>query len=566
MVCMVQIPAANIPSYSTLLRDNELLWKENAGLRVQVDVLTQQVGDLMALVGDLRDEIRKLRGDPGRPDMKPAAKPSGMEKGTDPKGPGKKREGRGPARTRREPTVRTIEMEPPEGAVSAGYTEFLHQDLRVEAISEIIRRRMWRLPDGSVVTAPMPEDVAGHFGFGVRRLILQLYHSGQMTIPRIGELLDAVGLEISERQLVRFLHDGDESFRSEADDVLDAGLDCAPVVGVDDTGARHKGRNAATTVLQGLWFCAFATTGTKSRINFFEILQAGAGGYRINAAALEYMRAHKVREELVEALSSAEAKSFDGEEAWIGHLSALLPKTKGQGGSRRMRPATEAEEMETIHSRLTRLATEGALWGALVERGRLRETLVMADGARQFDVGDRVRCLVHAERVIHRLEARTDAFRAAKAAAQDAFWAIYASLKVYRQAPAADAKASISAAFDAMVSARSGWKALDSLLDRMAKDKALLLRALERPEAPLHNNDSENAIRCMVTRRKISSGTRSDAGRDCRDAFLGLMKTCRKLGIVFWDYLGARLKIPGIPGIPPLADLIRTRYAEMATA
>jgi hypothetical protein len=33
---------------------------------------------------------------------------------------------------------------------------------------------------------------------------------------------------------------------------------------------------------------------------------------------------------------------------------------------------------------------------------------------------------------------------------------------------------------------------------------------LERPEIPLHTNGSENDIRCQVTRRKVSAGTRSD--------------------------------------------------------
>ena len=61
----------------------------------------------------------------------------------------------------------------------------------------------------------------------------------------------------------------------------------------------------------------------------------------------------------------------------------------------------------------------------------------------------------------------------------------------------------------------------------------------------MHTNGSENDIRCQVTKRKVSGGTRSDVGRDCRDAFLGLAKTCAKLGIGFWDYLGDRLAVPG---------------------
>jgi hypothetical protein len=62
-----------------------------------------------------------------------------------------------------------------------------------------------------------------------------------------------------------------------------------------------------------------------------------------------------------------------------------------------------------------------------------------------------------------------------------------------------------------------------------------------------------------VIRRKVSAGTRSDGGRDCRDAFLGLAKTCAKHGVAFWDYLDSRLGVPGQPLIPPLPQLVRCR-------
>jgi hypothetical protein len=88
-----------------------------------------------------------------------------------------------------------------------------------------------------------------------------------------------------------------------------------------------------------------------------------------------------------------------------------------------------------------------------------------------------------------------------------------------------------------------------------------LLMVLDHPEIPLHTNGSENDIRCQVTKRHISGGTRTDIGGDCRDAFLGLAKTSRKLGVGFWDYLGARLGVCGGPTIPHLADLIRRRPA-----
>ncbi len=36
-----------------------------------------------------------------------------------------------------------------------------------------------------------------------------------------------------------------------------------------------------------------------------------------------------------------------------------------------------------------------------------------------------------------------------------------------------------------------------------------------------------------MIKRKISGGTRSD--QECRDAFLGLLLTCAKLGVSFWS-------------------------------
>jgi hypothetical protein len=83
-----------------------------------------------------------------------------------------------------------------------------------------------------------------------------------------------------------------------------------------------------------------------------------------------------------------------------------------------------------------------------------------------------------------------------------------------------------------------------------------LLRVLDRPEIPLHTNASESDIRAFVTKRKISGGTASDNGRDARDVMLGLAKTCAKLKVRFFDYLGARLAIPG-PSIPNLPTLVR---------
>jgi hypothetical protein len=123
----------------------------------------------------------------------------------------------------------------------------------------------------------------------------------------------------------------------------------------------------------------------------------------------------------------------------------------------------------------------------------------------------------------------------------------------------AGAMAALRARFDRIFTQNTGFIALDRLLKRLHANKSELLMVLDRPEIPLNTNGSENDIRCQVTKRKVSAGTRSDAGRDCRDAFLGLSKSCAKLGIAFWHYLGSRLTVSNLPNVPQLADLVRQR-------
>jgi hypothetical protein len=197
-----------------------------------------------------------------------------------------------------------------------------------------------------------------------------------------------------------------------------------------------------------------------------------------------------------------------------------------------------------------RTATEGALWGSVADHGLIADAVIISAGAGQFNVGHHALCWVHAERLIHSLIGFTEGQRAALERIRARLWWFYADLKTHGRDPSAAGKRALSRRFDRIFTARTEFVTLDRLLARLHANKDKLLVALERPD-----------IRCQVTRRKISAGTRSDAGRDCRDGFLGLMKTCDKLDVRFWDCLGSRLKVPDAPLIPPPPDLIRQRAA-----
>jgi len=367
------------------------------------------------------------------------------------------------------------------------------------------------------------------------------YHQGQVTVPRLVAQLQAIGVSISKRQLVRLLIAGQDEFLAESRDVLRAGLQTASWVSVDDTGARHQGVNGVCTQIGNDDFAWFGTTSSKSRLNFLDLLRAGHTDYVINEAALAYMREHALAGPSIARLAEHPEKQFADPAAWQAHLERL------------------GLTALTVTPDPVQIATEGAVWGSIHAHAFLRDTVIVSDDAGQFDIGHHALCWVHAERLIHKLDTFTEQQRVSQQRVRSLIWRFYADLKAYRTNPTPRRRGQLRARFDRIFARRTGFVTLDRLLARLRANKAELLAVLNRPDIPLHTNGSERDIRCQVTKRKVSGGTRSDVGRDCRDAFLGLAKTCAKLGIAFWDYLGSRCGIAGQPAVPPLADLIRCR-------
>src|SRR5208337_1468939 len=193
--------------------------------------LLEEQAEFRRTIGALRDEIARLKGGPGRPDIKPDTKPSGMEKASEaqPSDPSGERRRRGG--TRAKLTIheeRTLEADAPPGSRFKGYASSLMQDLMIRPHVTDFRRECWQTPDGTTVMAPLPAGVDGHFGPELRRFVLAQYHQGQVT------------------------------------------------------AARHKAKNGFCTQIGNAQFAWFGTTGSKSRLNFLELLRAGHGDYIVN--------------------------------------------------------------------------------------------------------------------------------------------------------------------------------------------------------------------------------------------------------------------------------------------
>jgi len=374
-------------------------------------------------------------------------------------------------------------------------------------------------------------------GAGLITYILDQYHQAQVTEPLLLEQLWEYGVDISSGQLHRILTENKDLFHQEKAEVLAAGLEESRYIGTDDTGARHQGKNGYCTAIGNDLFSYFESSDRKSRLNFLHVLQGSPRDYVINETAFAYWERQQLSAAVVGKLTQG-PQEFAGEPAWQARLAALA----------------------ITDERHVRIASEGALLGGLIARGVSPELVVLSDGAPQFVVLVHAACWIHAERPLAKLIPHNEEHRAAIEKIRHELWELYRDLKAYRAQPEEAERPVLAARFDALVEQRTGYPSIDGVLKEMRDHKADLLRVLERPEVPLHNNGIESDIREYVKRRKISGGTRNEAGRRCRDTFASLKKTCRKLGVRFWDYLQDRVR--GLGTLPRLADLLRRQARQ----
>jgi hypothetical protein len=511
-------------------------------LRAENEKLSGSLARLKLDHQAVKDELARLKHLPPRPPQKP----SGMEKSTEGKGPqaGGDNDGRSMRRrgghlnklTINETVV--VKAKAPAGSRHKGYEEIVVQDLALNTKVTRYRRERWETPDGKTVIAELAPGIVGGYGPNLHRLVLMVHFAGQMTCERIVALLTGMGVVISKRQVVRLLTARLETFRAEDEAVLNAGLSSAPYVTVDDTAARHAGKNGYTTQIGSDRFTIFRTGPSKSRQAFLARLCGGAALYVINDAALDYMQARKLPKFIIDTLAGQAEHVFSSLGEWERHLDTL--------GLADIKVAPDPIQ----------IATEGALWGAIRHQGFLQDTVIVSDDAGQFRVGEHALCWVHAERLVHKLVPANNRQSNAIEVARRMIWWFYRCLKEYKLAPEREQAQALRARFDRIFKRKTGYVTLDRLLRRLLHRKDELLRVLDRPEIPLNTNASENDIRAFVTKRKISGGTISDKGRDARDIMLGLAKTCMKIGIPFYHYIGSRLGVAG-PEIPHLTSFVR---------
>jgi len=520
-----------------LLNLIENLKLENRGLREQVQ--------------RLRDEINRLKGEQGKPKVKPNKKrrTSSSDHSSEQERRKPKQWKKGSKKDKIEiDDVQVLEVEPeqlPEDAEFKGYVEVVVQDINIQTNNILFRKEKYYSPsEGKTYLAELPRGYEGEFGPGIKALSIVLHFGSNMTEPKMLELFHNAGVHISTGQLSNFLIKKQEGFHAEKDEVYEAGLRSSPWQHIDDTGTRVNGQNQYCHIVCNPLYTAYFTMEKKNRLTVVDVLRnAEERIFRLNEEAFALLDIFKLPAKVIRPLQCFPQGQELSEAEFIGLLEEHLPDL----GPRQRDRVLDATAVAAYHAQL--------------EFPIVR--LVVCDDAPQFKLvtEELALCWVHDGRHYKKLNPCIAYHRQLLDTFLKRYWAFYDQLLTYREHPTPEDHTRLEKEFDELFSTVTGYEALDERIAKTKAKKWFLLMVLDHPEIPLHNNPAELGARRRVRQRVVSFGTHTEDGTKASDTFATLAATAKKLGVSFYEYIYDR--ISDAYEMPSLVDLITQKADEL---
>lgn len=518
-----------------------------AVVSVLLNVIELQADEIDRLTAEnqlLRDEVNRLKGEQGKPTIRPQSRKAAGGDDDDKDDPGanlgnhssererssgkkskKNRKRKKPNLTIHKHVVCPVDTSTlPEDAVLKSYESVIIQDLPLTVQNIQFRRAVYYSPSlQKTFSGKLPPGYVGDYGPGVRTLILQLYHDGKMTQDAIVRFLNTAGVHIAASTVARLLTEGHDDFHHEKDAIVMAGFASTDYQHIDDTGSRVHGKNHYVTILSNPYYTAYFTLPKKDRLSIISLLCQGEMRFDLTEESLALMGALHLPKPHIDALRGHAPERGMGEQAMRALLQTHLPNPKK-------------------HESYRRIIREACAIAAYRQRDDAIACLI-ADDAPQFKkITTRLGlCWVHEGRHYKKLNPITPHYRTLLDNFIEQFWAFYRELRAYKQQPTAQQKEQLSGTFDKLFTQTTDYDALNQCIARTANKKAALLLVLDYPHLPLHNNDAELGARVQARIRDIHLHTMSQLGTQAKDTFATIAQTARKLGVNLYDYLFDRV-------------------------
>lgn len=384
----------------------------------------------------------------------------------------------------------------------------------------------------------------GDFSANLRALIVALKYCGNMSEPKIGELLENFDVQVSTGSISNILTNSASEFEQDYHDVLIAGLSSTTYQQTDDTSARVKGEFWHTHILCNPFYTLYSTRPHKDRLAVLGVLQ--------NTDELQFRLGQETLQLLRTEFSTPE--KWQQKIAGLGEVEFAAPNFKtlldDWFGKRNQQLRTAIEQASAI------------VYYRHQSSVPVVQTLVCDDAGQFKLLTDKLAlCWIHEGRHYEKLSPVVGRHVDALDAFQDRFWNYYAALQDYRAGPTEELAAKLRLEFDELFSTRTGYEALDHRITKTESKRDELLTVLSEPSVPLHNNASELGARVSARRRDVSLHSRSERGARAMDIFTTLVQTSKKLGLSAYAYLRDRLS--GSLQLPTLAQSILQAAASI---
>jgi len=521
-------------------------------LRV-VEIDAETIRQLKEENQKLRDENNRLKGQQGKPDIRPKNKNKIRDVSSE-RERKEKKGNRNRTRGSKKDQVKVDRTEVceldrsqlPADAEFKGYAEVTVQDLIIATDNVLFRKEIYySKSENKTHTALVPAGHEGGYGPNIKAMVLMMKSACNMSESKILDFLHNGKIIISAGTVSNMLIKGKEEFHEEKEQIVRAGLEATIYQQIDDTSARVNGENQYTQILCNPYYTAYFTFEHKNRLTILEILRTGKeeGGrglkYIFNDEAFGILRQLRVAKKIIDELGRFKSEKELCKEEIEQLLSEHFPFLNERARTRIL----EATAIASYHQ----------------EEDYPVIPILLCDDAPQFKLLTEylALCWVHEGRHYKKLSPvvpynvrRLEGFITR-------YWEYYRKLLGYKREPSQEQSACLSEEFDRLFSSETGYDALDERIAKTKAKKENMLLVLKYPELPLHNNASELAARQQARKRDVSLHTIVPDGTRANDTVLSIVETCKKLGINCYDYFLDRISRLSL--IPPLADMITAK-------
>lgn len=503
----------------------------------------------------LRDEINRLKGEQGKPSIRPNTRDKkNISSETERHN---KREWKKHAKKANIPIDDTVHcvIDPadlPPDVVFKYSDTVIQQDIVFERKNTLFKVDVYYSPsENKTYRAVLPAEYHGYHGNGLKSFALTLQNVCDVTSNKILGFIQNTGIEISKGALSSILLGQNEWIFNEKNEILHAGLDVS-YAQADATASRVRGVNYHTQIICNDFFTSYTTLKNRTRL---DVLAAFQGLNDKNDLQLIY------NDETANLLEIAKVSENDRMDIYnMFH--------------KRGSPITLECFCLQIQNELPDLFHKAGIFTKIKEAFAFAYyhsqdeypvvELLITDDASEYNkiaVLHHGLCWIHDARFYKKLTPIVEKHQEICVDFMKKYWDYYHSLLDYKKQANPELKDDLEKEFNELFVPDKTYAQLNICIKRTLKNKDQLLAVLEHPQLPIHNNLSELGARQKARKRDVSYHTMTSKGTAVQDAWMTIVHTAMKLGVNIYSHIN---QIVNNNVTTPLADVIRHKasYAE----